>query len=63
MLVHTGQYKHYCDICRKGYRDLGEYKSHMRAHQGLKYHCNYCAKPFATQQSLTLTFISSYWQV
>ena len=24
---------------------------HMRKHEGLKYHCDYCAKPFMTKKA------------
>ena len=50
MQLHTGQFKFYCDICRKGYSDVTHYNDHTRIHEGLKYHCEYCAKPYATKK-------------
>ena len=50
MLIHTGQYKHYCNICRNGFRDARDYKEHVRAHQGLKCYCDYCAKAFSSKK-------------
>ena len=43
----------YCDKCKKGIRDKSDYVEHMRAHQGLKYHCDYCSKPFLSRKGLT----------
>ena len=53
MKLHTGQYGFYCDKCKKGIRDKSDYIEHMRAHQGLKYHCDYCSKPFLSRKGLT----------
>ena len=49
MRLHTGQFKFYCDICKKGFPDITHYNQHMRNHEGLKCHCDYCAKPFSTK--------------
>ena len=49
MRLHTGQFKFYCDKCKKGFPDITHYNQHMRNHEGLKYHCDYCAKPFSTK--------------
>ena len=50
MQFHTGQYSHYCGICRRGYNNTATYKDHMRGHEGLKYHCEYCSKPFMSKK-------------
>ena len=47
MRLHTGQFKFYCDKCKKGFADVTHYNEHMKKHEGLKYHCNYCTKSFA----------------
>lgn len=51
MQLHTGHYKFYCDICKKGFSDSTHYNEHKRNHEGLKYHCDYCAKPFVTKRA------------
>ena len=51
MQLHTGQFRHHCLICRKGFNSTSHYKLHMRSHEGVKYHCDYCAKPFVNKQS------------
>ena len=43
MPLHTGQFKFYCDKCKKGFADVTHFDEHMRKHEGLKYHCDYCA--------------------
>ena len=48
MQHHTGQYSHFCEICRKGFNNAYNYKEHMRAHEGKGYPCEYCAKMFKT---------------
>ena len=50
MQLHTGHYKFYCDVCRKGFADITHYNDHNRTRQGLKFYCNYCGKPFMTKQ-------------
>ena len=50
MQLHTGQFRHHCLICRKGFNATSHYKIHMRSHEGVKYHCDYCAKPFVNKQ-------------
>ena len=47
MQLHTGQFKFYCDQCRKGFLNKSDYNEHLRKHDGLKYHCDYCGKLFA----------------
>ena len=49
MRMHMGQFKFYCDRCRKGFVDKSQFEGHMRKHEGLKYHCDYCAKQFANK--------------
>ena len=50
MQLHTGHYKFYCDVCRKGFSDVTNYNDHKRNHKGLKYHCDYCGKPFVAKK-------------
>ena len=50
MQIHTGLYRYYCEICRKGFNNSGNFTQHMRGHRGLKYHCEYCSKAFASKQ-------------
>ena len=50
MEIHTGQFKFCCQICRKGFSFSNHYEAHRRSHQGLKYHCDYCSKPFMDKQ-------------
>ena len=41
---HSGNFKFYCEICRKGFFRKEQYDSHTRSHAGLKYRCEYCGK-------------------
>ena len=50
--LHTGQFKFYCDTCRKGFNNLSHYKQHMRGHEGVRYHCQYCYKLFVNKVNL-----------
>lgn len=52
MQLHTGHFKFYCDICKKGFADRTNYEEHMRKHEGLKFHCEYCSKPFTSRKGL-----------
>ena len=52
MQYHTGKFSAYCDTCRRGFPNVGHFKEHMRSHQGLKYHCEYCSKPFTSTKRL-----------
>ena len=52
MQLHTGHYDFYSDTCKKGFLIKRDYNEHMRAHQGLKYHCDYCSKPLLSQKNL-----------
>ena len=36
MQLHTGQFKFYCDKCKKGFADVTHFDEHMRKHEGLK---------------------------
>ena len=51
MQLHTGQFSFYCNECGKGFSHGDHYKDHVRAHKGIKYHCEYCSKPFMTRQA------------
>ena len=50
MQLHTGQFKFYCDKCKKGYPDKTHFDEHMLKHQGLKYHFEYCSKQFTSKK-------------
>ena len=45
---HTGNFKFYCEVCRKGFFRKELYDLHTRAHLGLKYPCEYCGKAYST---------------
>ena len=49
---HTGQYKHFCYICRKGFVHINAYEQHMRVHMGDNFACQYCEKRFISKQRL-----------
>ena len=48
MQLHTGQFKHYCQTCRRGFNVDGHFKDHMMAHHGLPYKCGFCSKTFSS---------------
>ena len=52
MELHTGQFKYFCEICRKGYNNNTPYVVHMRKHEGLRYQCDVCSKTFGKKQNL-----------
>ena len=37
--------------CQKEFVDKTQYNEHMRKHEGLKYHCHYCGKPFSGRKA------------
>ena len=49
MVLHSGNFKWYCEICKKGYSQKENYEQHIRAHKGLKYRCELCGKGFSTE--------------
>ena len=51
MQLHTGQFKYYCEQCRKGYSGLAPFQVHMDKHNGIKYQCEYCSKTFTETQA------------
>ena len=46
--LHTGKFC--CGQCKKGFYISKDHKEHMRAHKGLKYHCDYCTKSFSSKK-------------
>ena len=36
---HTGRFSFYCEMCNKGFNNSNHYKTHMQAHEGIRYHC------------------------
>ena len=47
MRNHTGNYKHFCDKCRRGFYMKYLYDEHvMVVHEGRKFYCDYCGKGF-----------------
>ena len=51
-VIHTGNFRWYCELCKKGFSQKDMYTVHMRGHEGLKYRCEYCSKGFSTQMQL-----------
>ena len=52
MVLHTGNFRWYCEECRKGFTHKAQYESHMRGHEGLMYRCESCGKGFTAESSL-----------
>ena len=50
MQLHTGQFRYFCDLCRKGYNGNHALKVHMDKHRGIKYQCEFCPKTFTSLQ-------------
>ena len=53
---HTGRSSFYCEMCNKGFNNLNHYKTHMQAHEGIKYHCQYCSKAFASKKVFSIIY-------
>ena len=51
MELHTERFSFYCEMCNKGFNNLNHYKTHMQAHEGIRYHCQYCSKVFASKKT------------
>ncbi len=49
---HTGQYKHWCSICRRGFLENKTYRAHMTKHGGPKFGCKFCSQEFASESGL-----------
>ena len=49
---HTGQYKHFSDLCGKGFIHIHAYEQHLRVHMGEDFACAYCDKRFISKQRL-----------
>ena len=52
VVLHTGNFRWYCEKCRKGFAQKEMYIVHKRLHEGLKYKCEYCGKSFTQQVRL-----------
>ncbi len=52
MQNHTGRFSFWCDLCKKGYSQKGNYKAHMAKHEGITFPCMKCDKRFKTEISL-----------
>ena len=52
LVLHTGNFRWYCDICKKRYNQKENYEKHIRAHRGEKYRCENCGKGFSAQSKL-----------
>ena len=50
MQLHTGLFKYFCELCKKGYNGMTAYNVHMDRHRGVKYQCDFCAKTFTSLQ-------------
>ena len=54
--LHTGQFRHHCLICRKGFNSTSHYKLHVRSHEGVKYHCDYCVSHLSASRVISTTY-------
>ena len=55
MKNHTGQYDHFCHICRKGFERKYMYEEHMMVvHEGMRFYCisKNCDKSFTQKHNL-----------
>ena len=52
VVLHTGNFRWYCELCRRGFAQKDLNSVHMRSHEGLKYICEYCGKSFNQQMAL-----------
>ena len=50
--LHTGQFRYYCEMCRKGINNDTNFKTHMRGHEGKRYKCEYCEKSYTKEITL-----------
>ncbi len=46
MASHLGQFRFWCDTCKKGFQNLSHYKAHQARHAGKTFPCQYCTKRF-----------------
>ena len=51
-VLHTGNFRWYCEMCKKGFAQKEMYNVHMRSNEGLKYRCEYCGESFTRQMKL-----------
>ena len=49
--LHTGQFRHYCEICRRGFNSTCNFQEHVRNHQGLKFNCKYCDRSLVNKKN------------
>ena len=48
-VLHSGNFKWCCNICKKGFSQKGNYEQHVRGHKGQKFRCEYCGKAFTKE--------------
>ena len=52
MQLHTGQFKYYCELCRKGFNNDTNFKTHIREQEGKRYKREYCDKSYSNEINL-----------
>ena len=57
--IHKQEFKYKCDICGKGYNNIGNFKEHVHQHHGTSterkvLECDECGKSFKTKYGLKL---------
>ncbi len=52
MMRHTGEYKYFCEPCKKGFAQKYRYEDHMKIHSGMRFYCNYCGNNFTSSDQL-----------
>ena len=50
VLMPMGKLKFYYERCRKGFADKTNSNEHVRRHEGLKYHCDYCGRALTSKR-------------
>ena len=51
-MIHTGNFKWYCETCKIGFAQRKNYDRHVRRRTELRYHCEYCDKNFTDATEL-----------
>ncbi len=59
--IHAGQFKFYCDRCKKGFQTVTPYNEHIARHEGIRYHCEDCFKIFYSKPALQKHRVVHAW--